>query len=245
MPQGGAFLKSRKFMIHAYKLRQVSLAASCALALGAMSGSAGAQSNAPPPGHLTSPNGLVVMSGSGLCVRADTGATSVTGPFCDPNAALAPTSELPVPAPQPVAAAEAPALPATPPMAIAAVTLDADALFDFDKSALRPAGQLALDDFAGKVKGMNAETITIFGYTDRLGTDVYNQQLSERRVDTVRTYLEGKGIASNGMRGEGRGNSQPVTKPGECDGGENAAVIACLQPDRRVEIEVTGTPVVM
>jgi OOP family OmpA-OmpF porin len=151
-------------------------------------------------------------------------------------------TQLAVPAPIEVAVAPPP--PATPP-ALARITLDADALFDFDKAMLRPAGQLALDDFVGKIKEIHAEMITAYGYTDRFGTDNYNQHLSEQRVGAVRSYLEGKGIAPNNLHTEGRGNTQPVTKPGECEGGENAKVIACLQPDRRVEVEVAGTPVVL
>ena len=229
-------------MIQAKSIKQLSIAVSCALALGAMSGAAIAQAYWVPPGHLTSSDGSVVMSGSGLCIHADTGVTPAPARECDPNSAPAPMTELVAPAP--IEVAVAPPQPAAPPV-IARMTLDADALFDFDKAMLLPAGQLALDNFVDKVKGINAEMITAFGYTDRFGTDDYNQRLSEQRAEAVRTYLEGKGIAPNNMHAEGRGNTQPVTKPGECDGGENAKVIACLQPDRRVEVEVTGTPVVL
>ena len=60
-------------------------------------------------------------------------------------------------------------------------------------------------------------------------------------MEAVKTYLVGKGIEANRIRAEGKGETQPVTKAGECDGSASAQVIACLQPDRRVEVEVVGT----
>ena len=79
------------------------------------------------------------------------------------------------------------------------------------------------------------------GHADRFGSDSYNQSLSERRAAAVKAYLLGKGIDANRIKTEGRGETQPVTKPGECAGAKSAKVIACLQPDRRVNIEVVGT----
>ncbi len=83
--------------------------------------------------------------------------------------------------------------------------------------------------------------ITAVGHADRFGSDSYNQSLSERRAMAVKTYLMGKGIADNRIYAEGKGEKQPVTRADECKGGKTAKVIACLQPDRRVEIEVIGT----
>ena len=108
---------------------------------------------------------------------------------------------------------------------------------------LRPAGKTALDDFVGKLDGIKPEVINAVGYTDRFGTEAYNQRLSERRVLAVRTYLVTKGIESSRIHTEGKGESQPVTKAGECDGAKSKKVIACLQPDRRVEVEVIGNRV--
>ena len=121
------------------------------------------------------------------------------------------------------------------------VTLDPDALFDVDKAVLRPAGRAALDDFAGKIKGIDPEMIMAVGHTDRFGSEAYNQRLSDQRVEAVKTYLVSKGIEPNRIRTEGKGETQPVTKTGECDASKSAKVIACLQPDRRVEVEVVGT----
>jgi len=82
--------------------------------------------------------------------------------------------------------------------------------------------------------------ITAVGHTDRFGTEAYNQRLSERRVDAVKTYLVSKGIEPTRIHTEGKGETQPVTKASECAGRKSAKTIACLQPDRRVDIEVVG-----
>jgi OOP family OmpA-OmpF porin len=125
--------------------------------------------------------------------------------------------------------------------AIEKVVLDADALFDFDKAELSPAGRAALDDFVVKLGTITPGMIRLVGHADRQGSNAYNQILSEDRAEEVKDYLVGKGIDPNRVRAEGKGASQPVTKAGACDGGTSAKVIACRQPDRRVVIEVAGT----
>lgn len=121
------------------------------------------------------------------------------------------------------------------------VVFDAGALFDFDAYQLRPEGRAALDEFLGRLKGTTLGMIRAVGHADRLGSEGYNQILSEDRAEAVKAYLVSKGIEPDRVRAEGRGARQPVTKPGECAGGNNAKIIACLQADRRVGIEVAGT----
>jgi hypothetical protein len=121
------------------------------------------------------------------------------------------------------------------------VVFDAGALFDFDAYQLRPEGRAALDDFLGRLKGTSLGMIRAVGHADRLGSEGYNQILSEDRAEAVKAYLVSKGIEPDRVRAEGRGTRQPVTKPGECADRKNAKVIACLQSDRRVGIEVAGT----
>jgi OmpA-OmpF porin, OOP family len=227
-------------MIHALSRKQLSLALSCAIALGAVvvPGAATAQINPADTGYLTDRRDTVARSGFGLCWHTGTG-PPVSTIECDPIVAPAPLARV-EPAPRPVAlAAVTPE--AAPRVVPERVTLDADALFDFDKAVLRPAGRAALDDFVGKIKGIDPEMIVAVGHTDRFGSAAYNQRLSEQRVAAVKTYLVGKGIEADRIRAEGKGEAQPVTKAGECDGSQSAQVIACLQPDRRVEIEVVGT----
>jgi OOP family OmpA-OmpF porin len=121
------------------------------------------------------------------------------------------------------------------------VTLAADALFDFNKATLRPEGKAKLDELVTKAKSIKLEVIIAVGHADRIGTDAYNQKLSEKRAAAVKTYLVSKGIEANRVYTEGKGKKQPVTKADQCKGKKSAKVIACLQPDRRVDIEVIGT----
>jgi len=221
--------------------KQLSLAVSCALAIGVVSGAARAQTNPADTGYLTSTSTTVVKSGFGLCWHTGFGPAPASTPECDPNY-VAPVAKAAAPAVQPMVVAVAAPQAATRPAA-QRVTLDADMLFDFDKAVLRPAGRVALDDFVGKTKDINPEVITAVGHADRFGSEAYNQHLSEQRVASVKTYLVSKGIAADRVKTEGKGETQPITKAGECAGAKSAKVIACLQPDRRVDIEVVGTQV--
>jgi OOP family OmpA-OmpF porin len=123
------------------------------------------------------------------------------------------------------------------------VSFFTDSLFDFDRAALKPEGKQHLDRFAADLRGANFEVISVTGHTDRLGPPEYNMELSTRRAGTVEAYLtESGGIPEMKIAARGAGESEPVTKPGECKG-ETATrtLINCLQPDRRVEVEVSGT----
>ncbi|MCP6769369.1 OmpA family protein, partial [Klebsiella pneumoniae] len=79
------------------------------------------------------------------------------------------------------------------------------------------------------------------GHADRIGSKAYNQKLSVRRAEAVRKYLTDKGIAPNRVYTDGKGKTQPVTKAGDCKMKNRKALITCLQPDRRVAVEVSGT----
>ena len=100
----------------------------------------------------------------------------------------------------------------------------------------------ALDQFAKDLRGSTYNQIHVTGYTDRIGSEAYNQHLSEMRAEAVRHYLaQTPGIDAAKIIAEGKGKSNPITKPGECGEKRSAATIACLQPDRRVELEVSAT----
>jgi len=92
-----------------------------------------------------------------------------------------------------------------------------------------------------KAGAIKLEVIIAVGHTDRIGSDAYNQKLSERRAAAVKQYLVSKGIDANRVYTEGKGKKNPVTKPDQCLGKTSPKVIACLQPDRRVDIELIGT----
>jgi OOP family OmpA-OmpF porin len=159
---------------------------------------------------------------------------------CDKDLMPKAKCEPPAPAAAPAKAA-APAPAAAPKPAATKVTLAADALFDFNKADLRPEGKAKLDKLAGDVKGIKLEVILAVGHADRLGGDAYNQKLSEKRAESVKAYLVSKGIEANRVYTEGKGEKQPVTKADQCKGAKSKKVVDCLQPDRRVEIEVIGT----
>lgn len=234
-------------MTKSFNKKQIGLAVACALALGILSGTAGAQAlpDVSDKAFLQDTRTAVVKSGTGLCWHTAFGPPPAAGPECDPNyvAYVAPPAKsVAIPPPQ-IAALTPPPKPAVMPMA-EKLTLDADALFDFDKATLRPAGRDTLDAFISKLRDINPDTIMAIGHADRIGSDSYNQRLSERRVATVKAYMVSKGVDANRVYTEGKGETQPVTKPGDCAGPKSAKVIACLQPDRHVDIEVIGTKIV-
>lgn len=156
---------------------------------------------------------------------------------------------VPAPASQPVivvvpAAAAAPVVAAAPSAAPERrrVSYSAASLFGFDQSALRPEGKAALDTFAGELAGARFDKVTVEGHTDRLGSTAYNQTLSQSRADAVKSHLVTAGrIDAAKVTAVGLGETGPVTLPDQCKGAATAQVIACLQPDRRVVIEVTGS----
>jgi OmpA-OmpF porin, OOP family len=144
----------------------------------------------------------------------------------------------PAPAPAPVVVPP-PAPP--PPAAPMRVSFSADALFDFDKSVIKPAGRAELDKFAAQLRGVQYDGVQVTGHTDRLGPHAYNLKLSERRAQAVREYLVQDGVAATKISARGVDGADPVTGS-ECKGNKpTPTLIACLQPDRRVDVEVTGT----
>ena len=121
------------------------------------------------------------------------------------------------------------------------VAFDANVLFDSDKSALRQAGRDTLDQFIDKIHGLDSQSILAIGYADRMGSHASNQSLSEDRVKTVKAYLVSKGVAAHRVDTSGRGETRPSTYLTECKDANNAKNVACMQPDRHVFIEVSGT----
>lgn len=152
-----------------------------------------------------------------------TPATAAAG--CD-GAIVAKPVAAPAPAPK-----AAPA-PAAAPAAPAKVTYAADAYFDFDKSVVKKEGKAKLDKLVDNSKTMNLEVMIAVGHTDSVGTDAYNQKLSVRRAEAVKTYLASKGVQKNRIYTEGKGEKQPVA---------DNKTSAGRAKNRRVEVEAVGT----
>jgi len=164
--------------------------------------------------------------------------------FGAPQKAVEPTPE---PTPEPVAAlpeiAPAPEAAPLPPMqgpskpAFEKVTLQSEVLFGFDKDTLREEGKNRLNtEVVEKMKAHpEVELVLITGHTDRIGDTNYNQKLSERRAKAVKKYLMSQGIAENRLHTVGKGESEPVVG---CEGIHGKKAIECLQPNRRVVVEI-------
>jgi OOP family OmpA-OmpF porin len=137
------------------------------------------------------------------------------------------------------------AQPEPPRPVIQKVTLSTDVLFDFNSAELKESGKKRLDQLATEVKDANVDEIIATGHADRIASEDYNLKLSEARAQAVKDYLAGKVANANRVTAEGKGESQPVTgedcKKLGAERGSNKKLVACLQPDRRVEIEVLGT----
>jgi OOP family OmpA-OmpF porin len=134
---------------------------------------------------------------------------------------------------EPMVEAKAPPPPPPPPPAepvYETVTLKAGALFDLNKSTLKPAGMQELDALASKIGGTaRVSNVKIVGHTDSTGTESYNQQLSVRRATAVRDYLVSKGVDPNLMSVSGMGESAPVA--------DNRTSAGRAQ-NRRVEVSI-------
>lgn len=122
-------------------------------------------------------------------------------------------------------------------------TLRSDVLFNFNKSTLKPEGQQALNELYGELSTIDPTQgrVLVVGFTDRIGSQNYNLPLSQKRAQSVVDYLVSKGVPASAIAAEGRGKEDPVTG-NKCDDVKGrAALIECLAPDRRVEIEIQGT----
>ena len=193
-----------------------------------------------------------------LCWRTSYWTPAMAIAECDPDLVKKAVAAVPAAPSAPVAppAATAPVAPVAPPAAPAApvappapsvqkITLASKALFDFDKAILKPEGQAVLDrEIVSRIKEVQKlELVLVTGHTDRLGSQQYNQKLSERRAAAVAAYLAAKGVAKDKIETLGMGKTQPV--PGVvCEQKNRKALIACLQPHRRVEVEVKGEIVI-
>jgi OOP family OmpA-OmpF porin len=156
------------------------------------------------------------------------------------NYAFNPPPKPPAPAPAPAPVVEQPAPPPPPPpppppAKFEKVTLSSTELFGFDSATLTMP-QPKLDEIAAALMAdTSISEIDITGYTDRIGSAKYNQKLSERRANAVRDYLISKGVAGERLKAFGKGKENPIVT--DCKQKKRSELIACLAPNRRVEVE--------
>lgn len=183
----------------------------------------------PAPARPQSSSGAAAPSAPAAAVPGTVRNTAPAGESATPSGNV----QMPAAKPAPIPAPE-----------FEKISLSADVLFKFDRyreKDMLPAGRAKLDEVADKIKGYITATIDhidLIGHTDRLGSDAYNQRLSERRAKTVKNYLVKKGVDGGKMADKGRGEREPVV---QCKGNKaTKKLIRCLQPNRRVDVEVHG-----
>jgi len=179
----------------------------------------------------------VVKNNYNQCWRTGYWTPAMATAECDPDLVKKeePKKEAPkAAAPVPVAGPAAPAV---------KFSFKAETLFDFDKAVVRPEGKKELDDkvVASMKAHPEVELLLVTGHADRLGSDKYNQKLSERRAAAVKTYLASQGVAADRVKTEGKGEAMPnpdADTANKCKGNKKTKkLIECLQPDRRVTVE--------
>lgn len=192
----------------------------CSLIVGAITAAYG-------HGYLVSGTQEPVRSAYGDCWRTGSWTEESASQECDPQLAVkeAPKAQM-MPAP-------------TAPKRASFAT---EVLFDFEQTELDADGRKVLDDLASKLLAMDIEKVTGIAHSDRIGDAAYNDRLSARRAKAIRIYLVEKGVPEKLLHFEAKGAREPVTI-GRCDAmgpeiKQNVKLVACLQPDRRMDIEV-------
>lgn len=189
-------------------------------------------------------SGAIVKDPYGLCWRAGYWTPAMAVMECDPD--LVPKPAAPAPVAPPPAPKAAPPKPAPAPAAVApkrcdaTVTLNADEAFAFNKAVLTKAALAKLDQgvLVKLPQCAKLEMILVSGHTDRLGSQQFNQKLSEKRADAVKAYLVKKGVDASKIETMGMGKTLQIKS---CPDGKNRkALIACLAPNRRAVVEIKG-----
>jgi len=173
-------------------------------------------------GYASGGNGNVLRDGSGNCVRATYGNAY---PECEPVVVAEPIVR-----PTPVKVVKPQPRYITKTLSL---NESGGANFGFDSDNLSSKGQSQLAAFATSVKAsnINPSSVSVIGHTDSIGPESYNQKLSERRANSVASYLSTQGIDRGAMQVSGRGETQPVAgNKSKADRAQN----------RRVDIKVSG-----
>lgn len=182
---------------------------------------------------LGTPTKTIVKNGSNNCWRTGFWTSDMAIAECDSSLVKVAVVETPV----------APMAP--PPVKSEAIelTLESDTLFEFDKSVISAKGKQHLDNqvIAKMNEYPQIEMVRITGHADRIGSEAYNQKLSQRRADAVKDYLVEQGIVSSRTETAGSGESDPAVSCTDIAGknnSKNTNLIECLKPNRRVVVEI-------
>jgi OOP family OmpA-OmpF porin len=161
-------------------------------------------------GYVVDSSGRPTTDSSGECVR---------NPYREqPNEECEPAP----PEPEPVAAPEP---------VFEAVTLQSDTFFEFDDATLKPAARERLDQLVARLAGVAELEVAVRGHTDSIGSEAYNQRLSEQRALSVKDYLIDRGVSPAAVRTMGMGEAEPIASNSTAEG---------RAQNRRVEIEIRG-----
>jgi OOP family OmpA-OmpF porin len=137
-------------------------------------------------------------------------------------------TEDPKPKPVPPPPPPPPEKPKPAPKVERTIILD-DVLFDFDKSNVKPEAASILDRLVAFMNENKDKKVSLSGHTDNVGSEAYNQKLSERRVSSVQDYVVKKGVEASRVSGQGFGESKPIADNKTREG---------RAKNRRVEIKV-------
>lgn len=187
-------------------------------------------------GYLSDSRGNAVKNSYGQCWRTGYWTPAMATSECDAD--LVKKAE----APKTEAAAPVAAI-GPEKAAMEKVTLQAETLFDYDKAVVRADGKKTLDEkTVGPMKQYpQVEVVLVTGHADRIGSEKYNQDLSQRRADAVKAYLVEQGVDIKRIETDAKGESEPTVSCNEVKGkenGKNKKLVECLQPNRRVVVEV-------
>lgn len=187
-----------------------------------------------PSGYATDSSGAVVRSGFGECVHTSSWKEGMAIMECEPKLAEAnrpePETEVAAMEPEP-----------EPEPALRRISLSSDTYFEFDKTELTQEGKDKLGDIARALKQARDPSIRIVGHTDQIGTEEYNLKLSRERARAVEQYLLEQGVPAQALEVQAMGEANPVK---QCEGMRGQALIDCLGPNRRTDIEFSAFEVV-
>ena len=176
------------------------------------------------PGYVDSAAKYFVRTSTGDCLHTSRWSAQNTVEECDPSIAEVAAVEIRT--------------------ELQPIRLEADALFEFDSATLTDEGRSRLDSAMSQLPDTSVlqdKRITITGFTDRIGPETYNQNLSERRAQAVHDYLVSQGLNDEAIDARGLGSANPLVS---CEGQRGNALINCLAPNRRTEIEFSAMEVI-